>query len=178
MSETENKQGPDKPGLVEKLAKDPMRYILFLTSFSVILITLGIIQTLLFEAVTFFQDIADSRGWFGLDFEMDGLFSAQGTAGILLLGCLVLEILGNRSSINTEKIPQKFLFPGDLVVRLSFFLLPIAYILYDDLLLVIALLLSIITWRKVAATSIASSSSGIPQLRAQAIRSSRLKSFF
>ena len=53
MSETENKQGPDKPSLVEKLANDPMRYILFLTSFSVILITLGIIQTLLFEAVTF-----------------------------------------------------------------------------------------------------------------------------
>ena len=159
MSKTEDKSGSDKPTLVEKFAKDPMRYILFLTSFSVILITLGIIQTLLFEAITFFQDIADSRGWFGLDFEFDGLFSAQGTAGILLLGCLVLEILGNRSSINTEKIPQKFLFPGDLVVRLSFFLLPIAYILYDDLLLVIALLLSIITWRKVAATSIASSSS-------------------
>ena len=69
MSETENKQGPHKPSLVEKLAKDPMRYILFLTSFSVILITLGIIQTLLFEAVTFFQDIADSRGWFGLEFD-------------------------------------------------------------------------------------------------------------
>ena len=160
MSETENKQGPDKPSLVEKLAKDPMRYILFLTSFSVILITLGIIQTLLFEAVTFFQDIADSRGWFGLDFEMDGLFSAQGTAGILLLSCLVLEILGNRSLyIDTEKIPQKVLFPGDLVVRLSFLLLPIAYILYAELLLVIAILLAILTWRKLASRSIGSTSS-------------------
>ena len=158
MSETEDKSGPDKPSLVEKLAKDPMRYILFLTSFSVILITLGIIQTLLFEAITFFQDIADSRGWFGLDFEMDGIFSAQGVAGVLLLGCLIIEILGNRSSLNTEKIPQKVLFPGDFVVRLSFLLLPVAYILYGDLLLVIALLLSIITWRKVAAKSIVSSS--------------------
>ena len=160
MSETENKHGSDKPSLVDKLAKDPMRYILFLTSFSVILITLGIIQTLLFEAVTFFQDIADSRGWFGLDFEMDGLFSAQGTAGILLLSCLVLEILGNRSLyIDTEKIPQKVLFPGDLVVRLSFLLLPIAYILYADLLLVIALLMAILTWRKLASRSIGSTSS-------------------
>ena len=160
MSETENKQGPDKPSLVEKLAKDPMRYILFLTSFSVILITLGIIQTLLFEAVTFFQDIADSRGWFGLDFEMAGLFSAQGAAGILLLGCLLLEILMNRSLyIDTERIPQKVLFPGDLVVRLSFLLLPIAYILYADLLLVIALLLAILTWRKLASRSIGSNSS-------------------
>ena len=160
MSETENKHGSDKPSLVDKLAKDPMRYILFLTSFSVILITLGIIQTLLFEAVTFFQDIADSRGWFGLDFEMDGLFSAQGAAGILLVGCLVLEILGNRSLyIDTEKIPQKVLFPGDLVVRLSFLLLPIAYILYADLLLVISLLMAILTWRKLASRSIGSTSS-------------------
>ena len=70
----------------------------------------------------------------------------------------VIEILGNRSSLNTEKIPQKVLFPGDFVVRLSFLLLPVAYILYGDLLLVIALLLSIITWRKVAAKSIVSSS--------------------
>ena len=104
MSETEDKSGPDKPSLVEKLAKDPMRYILFLTSFSVILITLGIIQTLLFEAITFFQDIADSRGWFGLDFEIDGIFSAQGVAGVLLLGCLIIEILGNRSSLNLSLI--------------------------------------------------------------------------
>ena len=159
MTGNHEKSGLQKPTLIEKLANDPMRYILFFTSFSVILITLGIIQTLLFEAVTFFQDIADSRGWFGLDVEMDGIFSAQGVAGVLLLGCLFVEILGNRSSLNTEKIPQKVLFPGDFVVRLSFFLLPIAYILYDDLLLVIALLLSIITWRKVAAKSILSSSS-------------------
>ncbi|MBF55322.1 MAG: phosphate ABC transporter permease subunit PstC [Euryarchaeota archaeon] len=159
MSETENKQGPDKPSLVEKLAKDPMRYILFLTSFSVILITLGIIQTLLFEAVTFFQDIADSRGWFGLEIEMDGVFSAQGTAGILLSGCLLLEIFMNRSLyIDTERIPQKFLFPGDLVVRLTFLLLPISYILYGELLLVIALLLAILTWRKLASRSIGSTS--------------------
>ncbi|HII56531.1 MAG TPA: phosphate ABC transporter permease subunit PstC [Candidatus Poseidoniaceae archaeon] len=159
MSETENKQGSDKPSLVEKLAKDPMRYILFLTSFSVILITLGIIQTLLFEAVTFFQDIADSRGWFGLEIEMDGVFSAQGTAGILLLGCLLLEIFMNRSLyIDTERIPQKFLFPGDLVVRLTFLLLPISYILYGELLLVIALLLAILTWRILASRSIGSTS--------------------
>ena len=84
-------QALQKPTLIEKLANDPMRYILFFTSFSVILITLGIIQTLLFEAVTFFQDIADSRGWFGLDVEMDGIFSAQGVAGVLLLGCLLLK---------------------------------------------------------------------------------------
>ena len=40
------------------------RNILFFTSLSVILITLGIIQTLLFEAMSFFSQVADARGWF------------------------------------------------------------------------------------------------------------------
>ena len=48
MSDDYEKSGLQKPALFEKLASDPMRYILFFTSFSVILITLGIIQTLLF----------------------------------------------------------------------------------------------------------------------------------
>ena len=43
MSGNHEKSGLQKPTLIEKLANDPMRYILFFTSFSVILITLGII---------------------------------------------------------------------------------------------------------------------------------------
>ena len=115
MSEDHEKSGFQKPTMIERLANDPMRYILFFTSFSVILITLGIIQTLLFEAVTFFQDIADSRGWFGLEVEMDGIFSAQGFAGVLLLGCLFIEILGNRSSLNTVRFLRKYCFQAILL---------------------------------------------------------------
>ena len=41
--------------MLERISKERTRYILFFTSTSVILITLGIIQTLLFEAIAFFS---------------------------------------------------------------------------------------------------------------------------
>ena len=92
--------------MVEKLA-DPMRYILFLTSFSVILITSESSNASL-EAITFFQDIADSRGWFGLDLKWMESFSK--VLLVLLLGCLIIEIL-EIAHPQREKIPQKVLFP-------------------------------------------------------------------
>ena len=58
MEHLEKKYGPKKPSRINA------RNILFFTSLSVILITLGIIQTLLFEAMSFFSQVADSRGWF------------------------------------------------------------------------------------------------------------------
>ena len=60
----ELKEMSDYMSFVEKLSKDKARNILFFTSLSVILITLGIIQTLLFETITFFSEIASERGWF------------------------------------------------------------------------------------------------------------------
>ena len=63
LNETEVKQAAeDEPSLLERISKERTRYILFFTSTSVILITLGIIQTLLFEATTFFSEVADGRG--------------------------------------------------------------------------------------------------------------------
>ena len=50
--------------MLERISKERTRYILFFTSTSVILITLGIIQTLLFEAIAFFSEVANTRGWF------------------------------------------------------------------------------------------------------------------
>ena len=44
--------------LISKIKGDKAGNVLFLMSFSVILITLGIIQTLLFESVTFFEEVA------------------------------------------------------------------------------------------------------------------------
>ena len=54
------------------------RVILFFTSFSVILITIGIIHTLLIESITFFSEIADSRGWFTFEWDFKGFFSSYG----------------------------------------------------------------------------------------------------
>ena len=50
--------------ILEKFPKDVSGKVLFILSLSVILITLGIIQTLLFESITFFEQIAENRGWF------------------------------------------------------------------------------------------------------------------
>ena len=56
MNRLEKKYGPKKASFFNA------RNILFFTSLSVILITLGIIQTLLFEAMSFFSQVADARG--------------------------------------------------------------------------------------------------------------------
>ena len=76
---------------LNRLSKDKAGTILFLTSLSVILITLGIIQTLLFETITFFTDIAEHRGWFSLDWDVGGIFSASGFACLLLVVALLLD---------------------------------------------------------------------------------------
>ena len=66
------------------------RVILFVMSLSVILITLGIIQTLLFETITFLSEIADARGWFTFDWDFSGIFSGAGAAsGVFMLAYLV-----------------------------------------------------------------------------------------
>ena len=69
----------------EKFSKDRARWILFITSLSVILITLGIIQTLLFEAISFFKQVAFARGWFTLDLEFAGLTSQTGLSAVIFL---------------------------------------------------------------------------------------------
>ena len=63
--------------LISKIKGDKAGNVLFLMSFSVILITLGIIQTLLFESVTFFEEVASDRGWFFLEFNIEGVFSTS-----------------------------------------------------------------------------------------------------
>ena len=69
MDRLEKKYGPKKTSLFNA------RNILFFTSLSVILITLGIIQTLLFEAMSFFSQVADARGWFTFEVDAAGLSS-------------------------------------------------------------------------------------------------------
>ena len=72
MEHLEKKYGPKKASRINA------RNILFFTSLSVILITLGIIQTLLFESMSFFSQVADSRGWFMFEIDVAGLSSAGG----------------------------------------------------------------------------------------------------
>ena len=76
---------------LNRISIDKAGTILFLTSLSVILITLGIIQTLLFETITFFTDIAEHRGWFSLDWDFGGILSASGFAFLILLVALLID---------------------------------------------------------------------------------------
>ena len=92
MERLEKKYGPKKPSFFNA------RNILFFTSLSVILITLGIIQTLLFEAMSFFSQVADARGWFTFDVDPAGL-SSTGGASSLSCSWLLLE---NTSSSSSE----------------------------------------------------------------------------
>ena len=80
----------------ERISKDKAGTILFLTSLSVILITLGIIQTLLFETITFFTDIAEHRGWFSLDWNVGGIQSVSGFACLILVVALILDNEGKK----------------------------------------------------------------------------------
>ena len=66
--------------IFEKFSKDISGKVLFILSLSVILITLGIIQTLLFESITFFEQIAENRGWFSLEWNFGGIISSSGMA--------------------------------------------------------------------------------------------------
>ncbi|MEL0100486.1 MAG: hypothetical protein VW862_02130, partial [Euryarchaeota archaeon] len=96
---------------------DKARTVLFLLSTSVILITLGIIQTLLFETITFFQDVAASRGWLSMKFDFSGISSSSGIAGIILIGCFVSEYYSKKSGKILNSIPEEILFPNRWVIR-------------------------------------------------------------
>ena len=81
----------ERMSFLDRIFKDKPGTILFLTSLSAILITVGIIQTLLFETITFFSDIAEHRGWFSLEWDFGGIFSASGFACLLLVVALILD---------------------------------------------------------------------------------------
>ena len=92
--------------LISKIKGDKAGTVLFLMSFSVILITLGIIQTLLFESLTFFQEVASERGWFSLEFNAEGIFSTSSLAALVLIACLVFEIASWKDESFISKIPN------------------------------------------------------------------------
>ena len=94
------------------------RVILFFTSFSVILITLGIIHTLLIESITFFSEIADSRGWFTFEWDFKGFFSSYGVASFLFLCCVILEIFSSKLKELKQGSIDILLFPRKLVLNL------------------------------------------------------------
>ena len=94
---------------LEYLKNNRARVILFLTSFSVILITLGIIQTLLFESINFFSELAETRGWFTFDWDFAGITSGTGIAAAksydngFNIGANLLSVTGTTTGILTKE---------------------------------------------------------------------------
>ena len=126
------------------------RVILFFTSFSVILITIGIIHTLLIESITFFSEIADSRGWFTFEWDFKGFFSSYGVASLLFLCCVILEIFSSKLKELKQSSIDILLFPRKLVVNLILLVLIVQLLFIDNRMLGLAFLFIFIGWRRLA----------------------------
>ena len=131
----------------ERISKDKAGTILFLTSLSVILITLGIIQTLLFETITFFTDIAEHRGWFSLEWDVGGIFSASGFACLLLVVALLLDHESKKEKNRLSIIPQEVWNPHHGIEKAVFILVVLQLLFNDSFLLGLSILFLAMIWR-------------------------------
>ena len=139
---------------ISNITKDKSGTILFLMSFSVILITLGIIQTLLFESIAFFEELAESRGWFSFDWNFGGMFSSSGLAFLILAILLTIDILSRNEESALSKLPKSIWFADNRVVKLVVFIGILQFLFIDGFLLNIAILFAVITWRKVSTVEV------------------------
>ena len=135
---------------LEYLKNNRARVILFLTSFSVILITLGIIQTLLFESINFFSELAESRGWFTFDWDLAGITSGTGIAAAIFLLVYIAELLITKFTIEQETKLDIILFPKQFVIYITAALLVVQFFVLDTLLMGVAFVFVFITWRRLA----------------------------
>lgn len=135
---------------LQRLTKDKAGTILFVMSLSVILITLGIIQTLLFETITFFSDIAEHRGWFSFDWDFSGILSASGFACLLLVVALFLDRESKAvKGTLLSSIPLYVWNPHHGIVKFVFVVAVLQLLFNDSFLLGISILFCVIVWRSI-----------------------------
>ena len=132
---------------ITRISKDKAGTILFLTSLSVILITLGIIQTLLFETITFFTDIAEHRGWFSLDWDAGGILSASGFACLLLIVALFVDWESKKEENRFSSFPVAFWNPHHGIIKAIFIVVFLQLLFNDSFLLGLSILLLALIWR-------------------------------
>ena len=132
---------------LNRISKDKAGTILFLTSLSVILITLGIIQTLLFETITFFTDIAEHRGWFSLEWDVGGIFSASGFACLLLVVALLVDSESKKEKNRLASIPLFVWNPHHAIVKSIFVVVFLQLLFNDSFLLGLSVLFFAMIWR-------------------------------
>ena len=132
---------------LNRISKDKAGTILFLTSLSVILITLGIIQTLLFETITFFTDIAEHRGWFSLDWDFGGLLSASGFACLLLVVALLIDYQSKKQVNVLNRLNPVVWDPHHRVVMVIYAVVILQLLFNDSFLLGLSILFLVMVWR-------------------------------
>ena len=142
MDRLEKKYGPKKTSLFNA------RNILFFTSLSVILIPLGIIQTLLFEALSFFSQVADARGWFTFEVDAAGLSSLGGVSLILLLLALAGEYILQFKPDRLKRASKDLLLPPKSANTLSLLLPVFVWLGSGSFLLALSLAGLIFVWRR------------------------------
>ncbi|DAC36534.1 MAG: phosphate ABC transporter permease subunit PstC [Euryarchaeota archaeon] len=136
--------------MLERVWKERTRYILFFTSTSVILITLGIIQTLLFEAIAFFSEVANTRGWFSFAVNLSGVASAAGLGALMLVGCAALEWRMRVDPKVLTRIPEKAMLPPKSARYVIVVAALLAWVLIDSFVLRLVLLVVLFMWRRAA----------------------------
>ena len=132
---------------LNRISKDKAGTILFLTSLSVILITLGIIQTLLFETITFFTDIAEHRGWFSLDWNFGGLLSASGFACLLLVVALLIDYQSKKQVNVLNRLNPVVWDPHHRIVMVIYAVVILQLLFNDSFLLGLSILFLVMVWR-------------------------------
>ena len=132
---------------LNRISKDKAGTILFLTSLSVILITLGIIQTLLFETITFFTDIAEHRGWFSLDWDFGGLLSASGFACLLLVVALLIDYQSKKQVNVLNRLNPVVWDPHHGIVKVIYAVVILQLLFNDSFLLGLSILFLVMVWR-------------------------------
>ena len=132
---------------LNRISKDKAGTILFLTSLSVILITLGIIQTLLFETITFFTDIAEHRGWFSLDWDFGGLLSASGFACLLLVVALLIDYQSKKQVNVLNRLNPGGWDPHHRIVMVIYAVVILQLLFNDSFLLGLSILFLVMVWR-------------------------------
>ena len=136
--------------MLERISKERTRYILFFTSTSVILITLGIIQTLLFEAIAFFSEVASTRGWFSFTVNLSGVASAAGLGALMLAGCAALEWRMRVDPKVLIRMPEKAMLPPKSARYAIAVAVLLVWLLIDSFVLRLVLLVVLFMWRRAA----------------------------
>ncbi|CAI8240438.1 MAG: Phosphate transport system permease protein PstC 1 [Methanobacteriota archaeon] len=122
--------------------------ILFLMGASVILITVGIIQTLLVETLGFFSEVAESRGWFNIEWDISGIFSNDGFGCLIIFSCLILELIFSKEKQLTSNFPSFLVNVNNKIkIIISLFLLLFLFFLESFWIGVSLICLTLIVYR-------------------------------